>query len=547
MKERTKIGLKVLEAALLMGLLGDALLRATPWGVNLFLWVAALMAAVIALLGGFRRDVLRGEGRWLLLPVIFFAAAFAWRDSMTLRFLDTLALLVALSVVAMHTRAGGRIHLAGIMEYALGFIRAGVDALFGPLLLLLDDIHWREFPHAGWSRHMLAVARGLAIALPLLFIFGGLFVAADAVFEGIINRTFNVNFESLFSHLFLMIFFAWITGGFLRGILFGKELKFGANGQPVFLSLNIAETTTTAAAAPPENESTDTPPAPRLLSLGIVETSIVLGLLNLLFLAFVTVQIRYFFGGAALVQASTGLTFAEYARRGFFELVTVATLVLPLLLIAHWLLRKENPVHERIFRVLAGAQVALLFVIMASAVGRMRLYQSEYGMTELRLYTTVFMGWLAIVFIWFALSVLRGQRERFACGALVAGFLVLATLHVINPDALIVRLNVAHAQTGRAFDADYAASLSADAVPALLATLPALSRYQRCVVASNLLDRQSSLENMDWRTWNRSRARARSSLQESREALVGLACPNRGSETTNPPDASARGPIQQRY
>ena len=549
MKEKTKIGLRVLEAALLMGLLGDALLRATPWGVNLFLWVAALMAATIALLGSFRRDVLTGEGRWLLLPVIFFAAAFAWRDSPTLRFLDVLALLVTLSVVAMHTRAG-RIHLAGIMEYALGFIRAGVDALFGPLLLLLDDIHWREIPRAGWSRHIFAVARGLAIALPLLFIFGGLFVAADAVFEGIINRTFNVDFGSLFSHLFLAIFFAWIAGGFLRGILFGKEVKFAANGQPVFLSLNIAETTTTTAAAapaPPENEAPATPPASRLLSLGIVETSIVLGLLNLLFLAFVTVQIRYFFGGAALVQASTGLTFAEYARRGFFELVTVATLVLPLLLIAHWLLRKENPVHERIFRVLAGAQVALLFVIMASAVGRMRLYQSEYGMTELRLYTTVFMGWLAIVFIWFSLSVLRGQRECFACGALVAGFLVLATLHVINPDALIVRLNVAHAQAGRAFDADYAASLSADAVPALLETLPALGRYNRCVIALNLLDRQSSLEIMDWRTWNRSRARARSSLQVNKEALAGLACPNSGSETINPTDASTRGPIQQRY
>lgn len=549
MKERTKIGLRVFEAALLMGLLGDALLRVTPWGINLFLWVAALTAAIIALPGSFRRKALAVEGRWLLLPVIFFAAAFAWRDSTTLRFLDTLALLVSLSVVAMRTRGGCRVHLAGMMEYALGFIRAGVDTLFGPLVLLLDDIHWREVvPRARWSRHMGAVARGLAIALPLLFIFGALFVAADAVFEGIINRTFNINFETLFSHLFLAIFFAWVAGGFLRGALLGKEMKFAANGKPVFLSLNIAETAdATAAAAPPENEAQDAPPAPRLLSLGIVETSIVLGLLNLLFLAFVTVQIRYFFGGAALVQASTGMTFAEYARRGFFELVTVATLVLPLLLIAHWLLRKENPVHERIFRVLAGAQVALLFVIMASAVGRMRLYQSEYGLTELRLYTTVFMGWLAIVFVWFALSVLRGQRERFAYGALVAGFLVLATLHVINPDALIVRVNVTHAQAGRAFDSDYAASLSADAVPALLETLPALSRYHRCVIAFNLLDRQSSLENMDWRTWNLSRARARSSLQESREALVGLACPNRGWETTNPTDASARGPIQQRY
>lgn len=544
MKERTKLGLRVLEAALLMGLLGDALLRATPWGVNLLLWVAALMAAVIALLARWRRGVLASEGRWLLLPVIFFAADFAWRDSWTLRSLNMLALLVALSLVALRTRVG-RIHLAGIMEYAMGAVMAGIDALFGPFVLLLDDIRWRELPRAGWSRHMAAVVRGLVIALPLLLIFGGLFMAADAVFEGIINRAFNLNFETLFSHTIMAILFAWLAGGFLRGVLLGKEMEFGRGGLPGLLSTSPAETA--AQSEQSETEAHDAPLPSRRLSLGIVETGVVLGMLNLLFLAFVTIQIRYFFGGAAFAQASTGLTFAEYARRGFFELVAVAALVLPLLLIAHWLLRKENPMHERIFRVLAGAQVALLFVIMASAVGRMRLYQSEYGLTELRLYTTAFMGWLAAVFVWFSLSVLRGERERFACGALVAGFLVLATLNALNPDAMIVRINAAHAQAGRAFDVDYATSLSADAVPALFEAMPALGRYNRCVIAADLLDRRGSLESVDWRTWNRSRSLARGLLEERAGVLLELNCPQRGIEMIDQPGEAARGPLQQRY
>ena len=542
MKERTKLGLRVLEAALLMGLLGDALLRATPWGVNLLLWVAALMAAAVALLARWRRGVLIGEGRWLLLPVIFFAAGFAWRDSLTLRSLDALALIVSLSLIALRARAG-RIHLAGIVEYALGVIIAAVDALFGPFLLLLSDIHWRELPRAGWSRHMAAVVRGVAIALPLLLIFGGLLMAADAVFEGIIDRAFNLNFETLFSHTFLAIFFAWFAGGFLRGMMLGREMEFTTAGLPGLLSTNGTEVTT----AQSETDAGDAPLPSKPLSLGIVEIGVVLGLLNLLFLAFVTVQIRYFFGGAAFAQASTGLTFAEYARRGFFELVAVATLVLPLLLAAHWLLRKENRTHERIFRVLAGAQVALLFVIMASAVGRMRLYQSEYGLTELRLYTTAFMGWLAAVFVWFSLSVLRGERERFACGALVAGFLVLATLHTLNPDALIIRVNARHAQAGHAFDADYAASLSADGVPALFEALPTLGRYNRCVVATELLARRASLESGDWRTWNRSRVTARSLLRENAGALSELNCPKTEMEMTDQAGAAARGPVQQRY
>jgi hypothetical protein len=236
--------------------------------------------------------------------------------------------------------------------------------------------------------------------------------------------------------------------------------------------------------------------------------------MNLLFLLFVVVQFRYFFGGAAHVVATTGLTYAEYARRGFFELVAVAVLVLPLLLAAHWLLRKENPWHERIFRALAGAQLLLLFVIMASAVERMRLYQSEYGLTELRLYTTAFMVWLAIVFIWFALTVLRGRRARFAFGAMMTGLVMIIALHALNPDALIVRVNAARASAGRGFDVSYATSLSADAVPALMEAAPALSEADRRAITDRLRQRWSSSESAGWRSWNWSRAQAKSAVRE---------------------------------
>ena len=65
---------------------------------------------------------------------------------------------------------------------------------------------------------------------------------------------------------------------------------------------------------------------------------------------------RYLFGGSEWVQRVAGLTYAEYARRGFFELVVVAALVLVLLLIAHWLLRPEGGADQRVFAVLAGCR-----------------------------------------------------------------------------------------------------------------------------------------------------------------------------------------------
>jgi hypothetical protein len=532
MNERTKKGLACIEAALLLGMLGDMLLRATPWGINVLLWTGGLVAALITVGARWRRSsLLKEDGSWLMLAVLFFAAAFAWRDSMTLKSLDFLALLLALAIVAWSAQAN-RIRLAGVMEYVLGVAFAGLNAFFAFFPLVLTDVRWKDIPRGVWSRHALAVLRGLLIAVPLLLVFGLLFMAADAVFEGIVNKSLHINFENLFTHLFLVIFFTWIAGGYLRKVILGDEKWWSADDAPLS-SLGLNAPTAATASAETQTVSGETQegaasnplPATRPLRLGIVEIGVVLGLLNLLFLSFVVVQVRYFFGGAAFAQAATGLTYAEYARRGFFELVTVAALVLPLLLSAHWLLRKENPLHERIFRALAGIQLVLLFVIMASAVGRMRLYQSEYGLTELRIYTTAFMGWLALVFIWFVLTVLRGARARFAYGALVAAFLVVGVLHLINPDALIVRVNMGQTRAGRGFDASYAATLSTDAVPALVEALPAMNHYDQCIVTAGLLRRYDELGHQDWRSWNRSRSQARRLIEEHAVGLRDAACP----------------------
>jgi hypothetical protein len=129
------------------------------------------------------------------------------------------------------------------------------------------------------------------------------------------------------------------------------------------------------------------------------------------------------------------------------------------------------------------------------------------------------MGWLAVVFVWFCLTVLCGRRERFAFGAMVAGFLLIAVLHALNPDALIAHTNLARARTGHIFDARYASRLSADAIPELIAGLPALNPQDRCTLASELLKRWSPPENADWRSWNISRAQAWQAISANESAL----------------------------
>jgi hypothetical protein len=130
-----------------------------------------------------------------------------------------------------------------------------------------------------------------------------------------------------------------------------------------------------------------------------------------------------------------------------------------------------------------------------------------------------------VVFIWFAVTVLRGHRERFAFGAMVAGFLLIAALHLLNPDAFVARVNVARALEGRRFDAPYAASLSADAVPTLVAALPGLRQEDRCTLAAQIVNRWSSADASDWRTWSHARTQALQVVQQDATQLRAMACP----------------------
>ena len=480
MTQTTRLGLWLLPAALLIGFCGDSLLRATPWGLNVLLWVGLLLG----LLYGLARRLncsLTGEGKWLAVPALVFAAGFAWRDSSTLRALDGCGLLCCLGVGAARTQAG-QIRLSGLWEYFAEILQSVFGSVFDIFPLLRRDIGWETVPRSGWLPRALAAGRGLLLVLPLLLLFGALLSAADAVYQKLLAQVFHFDPGVLLNHFFLIFGLACLAAGFGRWLLLAPFASAG-----------------------PERLS-------RLPTLGAVETGTILGLLNLLFLSFVLVQIRYFFGGAATIAATAGLTYTQYARSGFFELVWVAALVLPLLLSLHKLQDARNDRALRLFSAQAAVQVALLFVILASAMLRMKLYQDTCGLTELRLYTMAFMGWLAVVFAWFVWTVLRGRRDFFAFGTAITAFVLIVGLHVANPDAQIVRVNAARAAQTRQFDTDYAASLSADAVPALVSVLPSLPPAVQGDVSARLLA-QWSQNGEDWHSWNWGRFSAVGAVQ----------------------------------
>ncbi|QIN79140.1 hypothetical protein GBA65_12075 [Rubrobacter marinus] len=219
MSERTKLGLGIAGAAAIIGLLGDGLLRATPWGLNVFLFALALVG-LAASLAAWRGVGLRGEGRLLVAPLLLFAALFAWRDSDTLAVVNGLSLLVALSLVVSRSRSGTLV--AGLSDYLYWGLQAALYACAGPVPLLARDVSLRELRLGGYGT-VLGVLRGLAIAAPLLLLFGALFAAADAVFEDLVVGLFDFDLPDLLGHLFLISLFAWVSSGLLRLALVGES------------------------------------------------------------------------------------------------------------------------------------------------------------------------------------------------------------------------------------------------------------------------------------------------------------------------------------
>ncbi|MBD0329259.1 MAG: DUF4173 domain-containing protein [Thermoleophilia bacterium] len=493
MSSATRRGLEIVAAALLLGALADALLHGTPLGLNVPLWTVAFVGALAAL--AVRHGAsLRGDRALMLGALVLFSALFVWRDSPALASLNATALLTALAVGALRDPAA-RARLASLGDYARGYGEALEAAVAGGAVLVFGEIRWPEVARGAAADRAAAVLRGLLIAVPLLVLFGALFAAADAVFSDLLGLLVP-ELSRPFDHALFVLAGAWISAGLLRRYL----------QRP----------------APVERE-------PRDGRVGATETVVALVLVNALFLAFVLVQLRYLFGGASLVETDVGLTYAEYARRGFFELVAVTALALALLLVADWALRRGRRRDERLFRVLAAALLLLVAVVMVSALQRLRLYQREYGLTELRLYATAFVLWLAVVLGWFAGTVLRGRRHLFAGGAVAAALAAIVVLNAVNPDAVIARVNVDRAAERRPVDLAYLLQLSDDAAPTLARALPGLeaARAEHVGpphVAATLLARACPA-GRDWRSWNVGRERADRAVREAARALRALAGP----------------------
>jgi len=475
----------ILGSALVLGVAGDFLLRGGRLGIGFALWAWGALVVYLVLS---RRMRVRFPADALPFAALAFicSALVAVRASPALTALNVVATLAAATLLSAQTRAGG-LRRAPLLGYTVSIARVALHAIAGAFRPLARGLA-RLFGNLPTTRsRSLALLRGALLTAPALLFFGVLLLAADASFERVVLELIDIDVLTPLDHLLAV---GVLTLGF-AGVFHGRlEDREGGAADP---------------------------PAAKSFPLGLVEVGMVVGALDLLFATFVTVQIPHFFGGADTLGSTPGLTAADYARRGFFELVIVEAMAVPVLLTGEAIMRGRSSWQVTAFRVLAGINVGLLGAIAASAALRLLLYRSAFGLTESRVYAGAVLVWLAAVLVVFVLTVLTGRHERFTYGTIMAGFAVLLVLNMVNPDALIASTNLARAtRLGPsgvanhmpAFDVAYNAGLSEDAVPTLLNGSGSLSGRDRFRLLGELEKGQASSESGGWRTWNLGRVRA---------------------------------------
>jgi hypothetical protein len=507
----------ILGTALVVGIAADVLLRAGFDGIAFPLWISIVALAALALASRERRPLSREATGWLVVAVLA-ATGLAWRAASDLQPLDFLASLLALGLAAVALGQPQASLLCGrLRDVAWAGARVLRDVFIGAVPLALREVVMPS-SRGQESRRAWPMIRTALIVLALVAVFGSLLRGADPIFASLLAVP-DFDFGRLMEHLVMIGFFAWVFAGWSRG---------------AFIS-------SASASRPPERLP---------ISLGMTDMTAALVTLDVLFALFILAQLGWLFGGEAFLQARTGLTAAEYARRGFFQMVFVVILVVPLLMAVRTLLVAGVEPARRYAR-LAIPMVVLLVAMLTSAAFRMRLYMDYYGLTTDRFHTLAIMAWLAFVLIWLGATTLRGRGRHFAAGAVIAGFVTLGALNVLVPDRVVARVNVARAQLptsagGTPLDLDYLSTLSGDAMAtAIAATLapPANVRSstagalgatretspvaQQCLAARRILERWGPAsraaarrdEPGAWRSWNPGVSRALRLAAEHARAL----------------------------
>ena len=354
---------------------------------------------------------------------------------------------------------------------------------------------WRGLRADGRPSLGRALGVGLA-AVAVLVVFVPLLASADAAFSAVVAEiTPAIEVDAVTRWVVLLVFGTAATAGACFLLLAPPE-PVGPAGH------STCESPPCCAAAPTRRTCSGRPTRLRCLDWAIPT-----GLLVAVFALFVGVQSVVLFGSDDYVVATTGLTYAEYARGGFWQLLAVTVLALGVLAFDSRWAPVATPTERGVKRGLLAALAVLTLVVVASALHRMWLYQQAYGFTVLRLLVLTCELWLGVGFVLALVAVLRLRPAGLSRPMVAAGMLALLGLAVLDPERFIAEHNVARWTDTGQLDTYYLSRLSADAVPVLVD----LPEPMRSCTLVHIADDLGAPD--DWRSANLSRDAARDLLR----------------------------------
>ncbi|MEO8570181.1 MAG: DUF4173 domain-containing protein [Chloroflexota bacterium] len=487
---------RLLAIALALGLLTDVLLDGPAPGLNVLIAVSAiLLAGWLLRPRGTAPDRLDA---WLPVTAVVLAAFVAVRGDPFIAFVDLMAALVftgaavvAFSGIAVTRRSASAIAMLGILTIeasTIGAVRVARVAHVAP------DLRLTRLP-----ARFTPLLRGLAFAIPIALIFASLFASADPIFRRGASDLlgWRIDLGDLSGRVLFVLACSWLAAGLL---------SVAANGIP-------------AAARASLGASAWTEPVVPTIRVGSTEAIVVLVVIDLVVGLFVALQVAYLFGGQDTLAAA-GMSYSDYARRGFFELVAAVCLAGGVVVFL------ETTILQRSRAYLAAllALLALTAVVLVSAAFRLRLYQDAYGWTELRFYVLATILTLAAGLALMTLLAIAARMHWLGHGLAVIAVVALIAANLVAPAAFVATRNVERVidpslvapggHTG--LDASYLGVLPDDAIPVLVAALPGLPpREAANVLALLRRERLTLAENPAYANpaaWNLGRERARAAL-----------------------------------
>jgi hypothetical protein len=471
----------------------DFLFWGKSGGISFLIWTTLLL--VLGYVLAWREK--KKPSVWsivLTVLILGFAAITAWRDEGFTRF-SSVAVTLAGFLLLVSTFLDGHWLYYRFVDYITrlaGAIWAGMSRGFK--LLTVDENGLPPLPgQKTGMRRFGSVVLGIVIALPIVITLGAILASADPIFGDMLKRVLSL--ENLPEYLFRFTYIV-VGGFFVLGLLLHAILPLKPSEKP-------------------ETQKATVSPF-----LGWTECAIVLGAVDILFITFIVIQVRYLFGGTANINVA-GYTYSEYARRGFGELVAVAVISLALYLVMHAITKRETKTASVGFTALAVVMLANVLVMLASSLQRLMLYESAYSFSQLRTYTHVFIFWLAALILATIIFELIRRRGYFglALMILVVGF--SATLGIMNVDGFVAQQNINNAKGKTDLDVDYLSSLSNDAVPVLIKgyTDQELSQANRTKLGVQLACRTDEMTDPgkgEWQSLRFGDLKAYRLLQENR-------------------------------